>query len=1045
MNKRFKAVIKSILYKDTCDAIRLVFCDKQLIESPCQFIRSVRFNYPSFFLLHFIIMTATISTAIREKARHYIPASATEIESMLQRIGKSSFEGLFEHIPAEVLFSEAPDLPEELDYEALRARLEEISKMNRVCSSFLGDGLMDLQPSPVIGPICDIRNLTTAYTPYQPELSQGTLLAHWIYQCSMARLTGFEAVNASLYDRSTSIFEGICSAIRMSRGKTAAIVPETLYPGDLEVLKTLAKETEVELIFAPVDTVTGCIDLAALKILLAESQDRLAVLVFPQVNTFGLVEDVNALTELAAEMGLKSIAVIDPLLLAEGGLLAPSEFGEKGVDIIVGEAHHLALAPNFGGPGLGMFGVRFSSKDRNGVRAAPGRFIGKAKDVSGRDCRVGVLSTREQHIRKDKATSNICSNQAFVATLVGAALLERGDAGLAEILATLRSRLQAAVDRLTAFAGVELAFPESMTFHELTLSLPQSVASVLAEAHQRGILAGADVSERIGGGRALLKLSFSNRDQDLDGLVAVFESLFGPALAAVAALPAIGAASLRVGAPGLPKYSAEKVIEYYQQLGDLNVSPDDGCYPLGSCTMKYNPMVNDWAASLPGFTDVHPQAPVEDVQGCLYVLHETQQWFKKITGLAGVTTQPLAGAQGELVGLKLFQAYHRDRNETRDVVLIPRSAHGTNFATATMAGFAGKLGKIVYLDADVAGRVLNEDLDRRIEEYGTRIAGIMITNPNTSGIFETSFKQIAEKIHAIGGLVYMDGANMNAIAAWVDLGALGVDAVHNNLHKTWTIPHGGGGPGDAMVAVSERLLPYLPGHQIEFDGMLYRPVKAPKSIGSFHRHWGNFAHKVRCYTYLLRLGREGVRRMSAMAVLSARYLHKQMENDYATLPAGADAEPRMHEFILTLKPEYFGALESVGLRKTDAAPRIGKLFLDFGFHAPTVAWPEPLGLMIEPTESYTQAELDRFAEAVNAIMKLVREHPQVLNSAPHFTPIDRVEEVEANRDVCLSESLETLPILNRARISTRVLAQMSVAEIYDKIVEAAGLASNSID
>jgi len=282
----------------------------------------------------------------------------------------------------------------------------------------------------------------------------------------------------------------------------------------------------------------------------------------------------------------------------------------------------------------------------------------------------------------------------------------------------------------------------------------------------------------------------------------------------------------------------------------------------------------------------------------------------------------------------------------------------------------------------------------------------------------------------------MDGANMNAIAGWVDLGALGVDAVHNNLHKTWTIPHGGGGPGDAIVAVSERLTPYLPGYQIEFDGALYQPVRAPKSIGSFHRHWGNFAHKIRCYTYLLRLGREGVRRMSAVAVLSARYLQAQLTDDYALLPKGADNEPRMHEFILTLKQEDFGLLDSVGLRKTDAAPRIGKLFLDFGFHAPTVAWPEPLGLMVEPTESYTKAELDRFAEAVRAILKLAREHPDVLNSAPHFTPIDRVEEVDANRDVCLSESLDSLPHINPARVSTKELAKLSVDEIYAKIVAA---------
>ncbi|MGZ0656950.1 aminomethyl-transferring glycine dehydrogenase subunit GcvPB [Coraliomargarita sp. W4R72] len=972
----------------------------------------------------------------RELARHYIPASETDIRAMLDAVGKERLDDLFDHIPSDVRFPTALDLPEELEYEALKERLAAIAAKNRIGTSFLGDGVPDFVPSPVIAPICDIRNMTTAYTPYQPELSQGTLLAHWIYQCSMARLTGFEAVNASLYDRSTSIFEGICAAIRMSRGKSAAIIPETLYTGDLEVLATLAEGTEIELIRVPADSTTGLIDQTALATAATEAADRLAAIVFPQVNTFGLLEDVDALTLFAAERGLKTIAVIDPLLLAPGGLKAPCDFGENGADIIVGEAHHLALAPNFGGPGLGLFGVRFSSKDRNAVRAAPGRFIGKAKDSAGRECRVGVLSTREQHIRKDKATSNICSNQAFIATLVGAALLERGDSGLEQILSELRSKLSDAVAQLTRFEGVELAFPQSTSYHEVTFALSQPVASVLAAARAVGVLAGADVSERIAGGRQLLKLSFSNREQALDGLLAAFESVFGAPAGDSQALGTVPTAQIRATAPGLPSYSADEVIKYYQELGKLNVSPDDGCYPLGSCTMKYNPKVNDWAASLPGFTDLHPQAPIEDSQGCLMVLHEIQEWFKGITGLPGVTTQPLAGAQGELVGLKLFQAYHRDKGETRDIILIPRSAHGTNFATATMAGFGGKQGKIVYLEADTEGRVLNEDLDRRIEEYGERIAGVMITNPNTSGIFETSFKQIAEKIHALGGLVYMDGANMNAIAGWIDLGALGVDAVHNNLHKTWTIPHGGGGPGDAIVAVSEKLIPFLPGYQIEFDGETYLPVKTEKSIGSFHRHWGNFAHKVRCLTYLLRLGNAGVRRMSAMAVLSARYLHEQLREDYATLPTGSDAEPRMHEFILSLKTADFGALESVGLRKSDAAPRIGKLFLDFGFHAPTVAWPEALGLMIEPTESYTKAELDRFAEAVKAILKLVKEHPQALLSAPHFTPIDRVEEVEANRDVCLSESLDTLPVLNVARIHSSELAKMPVAAIYAKIVEA---------
>ena len=982
----------------------------------------------------------------RESARHYIAASEADLTEMLAAIGQPSLEALFEHIPEAVRFPEAPDLPAELDYDALKTELAAIAERNRIGTSFLGDGLQDLEPSPVVGPVCDIRNLTTAYTPYQPELSQGTLLAHWIYQCSMARITGFEAVNASLYDRSTAIFEGICASIRMSRGKTTALIPESLYPGDLEVLFTLAEETETELRTVPIDPTTGTIDLAALRAAAEDFAADLAAIVFPQVNTFGLLEDVDALTDLAAELGVKSVAVIDPLHLSAGGLKAPAHFGgdASGVDIIVGEAHHLALAPNYGGPGLGLFGVRFSEKDRSGVRAAPGRFIGKAQDCAGRDCRVGVLSTREQHIRKDKATSNICSNQAFIATLVGAALLERGDDGLGALLADIRKRCQTAAETLTAFPGVELAFPETPAFHELTLQLDRPVTEVLEAAHAAGILAGADLSDRHPGERQLLKLSFSNREQDLAALANVFESLFGapdPAQAAVP--PAIPQTQQRIEAPGLPSFPAEEVIQYYQDLGELNVSPDDGCYPLGSCTMKYNPRVNDWAAGLPGFTDLHPQAPIADAQGSLYLLHEIQEWFKKITGLAGVTTQPLAGAQGELVGIKLFQAYHRDRGEERDVILIPHSAHGTNFATATMAGFAGKLGKIVYLEADREGRVLNEDLDRQLAEYGPRVAGVMITNPNTSGIFETSFHEIAEKVHAVGGLVYMDGANMNAIAGWVDLRALGVDAVHNNLHKTWTIPHGGGGPGDAIVAVSERLLPYLPGYQIEKDGDQYRPVKAPKSIGSFHRHWGNFAHKVRCYTYLLRLGREGVRRMSAVSVLAARYLQHKLAQDFALLPEGADAEPRMHEFIVTLREEDYAQLESVGLRRAESAPRIGKLFLDFGFHAPTVAWPEPLGLMIEPTESYTRAELDRFAEAVKTIHRILMEHPRALLSAPHFTPIDRVEEAEANRAVCLSEHLETLPALNTARIPARKLATMPVEEIYRKIIEAAELAEEA--
>jgi glycine dehydrogenase len=457
--------------------------------------------------------------------------------------------------------------------------------------------------------------------------------------------------------------------------------------------------------------------------------------------------------------------------------------------------------------------------------------------------------------------------------------------------------------------------------------------------------------------------------------------------------------------------------------------------------MKYNPHINDWAAGLPGFTALHPQVPVDDAQGSLELLWQIQQWMQAITGLPGLTTQPVAGAQGELVGLKLFQAYHRHHGQAhRDIMLIPSSAHGTNFATATTAGYVnrqradGAPSGIVILKSAPDGRVDQADFDAKIAQYGDRVAGMMVTNPNTSGVFETDFKRMADAVHRAGGLVYMDGANMNAIAGWVNLDRLGVDAVHNNLHKTWTVPHGGGGPGDGIVGVSARLVDFLPGYQIEKHGDRFVPVRPKHSIGSFHRHWGNFAHKVRVYSYLLRLGHAGVQRMSAMSVLASRYLFTRLGKQFPSLPTAADGVPRMHEFILTLTEEDFKRIEAAGIPRANIISRVGKLFLDFGFHAPTVAFPEVFGLMIEPTESYTKDELDRFADAVVAIGELIRANPEVLKSAPRFTPVDRVDEVAANRTLVLSEHLTALPKINENRLSPVLLNAMPVAEIKARIL-----------
>ena len=977
----------------------------------------------------------------RELSRHYIPASEADIQAMFQAVGSTKFSDMYSHIADDVKFPGQLNLPDELEYAALADRMLALSQRNDAKTGFLGDGLQVYRTHEIVGHVCSIRNLTTSYTPYQPERSQGTLITHWIYQSTLAQLTGFEAVNSSLYDRASALFEAAVCAVRMSEADTI-LVAANLFPGDLEVLRTHCAETSVKLEFLAPEEETGRIRGAAIKARVAAHGGKVAAVIFPQINNLGLVEDTDELADACADAGVKSIAVIDPMLLATGGLKAPANYGRQGADILVGEGQHLAIGANFGGPGLGIFAVRHNADKKNEVRETPGRFVGKAKDNAGRDCIVMVMSTREQHIRKDKATSNICSNQAFIATIAGASILARGEAGMTASCVAGRDQARRAAAKLHNIPGLKVCYANQAFWNEFSLMLPEPAAAVIAKGRAAGLHVGVDITGRTPCNCSLLKISFSDlqTSSDTDKLVAFFEGLYGKS-AGTKTLAEIPADLLRQGAVGLPSFPLAELKAYYSKLGELNVSPDTGCFPLGSCTMKYNPHINDWAAGLPGFTALHPQAPAEDAQGSLELLWQIQQWMQAITGLPGVTTQPVAGAQGELVGLKLFQAYHRHHGQAhRDILLIPSTAHGTNFATATTAGYVnrqradGAPSGIVILKSAPDGRVDQADFDAKIAQYGDRVAGMMVTNPNTSGVFETDFKRMADAVHLAGGLVYMDGANMNAIAGWVNLDQLGVDAVHNNLHKTWTVPHGGGGPGDGIVGVSARLVDFLPGYQIEKHGDRFVPVRPKHSIGSFHRHWGNFAHKVRVYSYLLRLGHAGVQRMSAMSVLASRYLFTRLGKQFPSLPTAADGVPRMHEFILTLTEEDFKRIEAAGIPRANIISRVGKLFLDFGFHAPTVAFPEVFGLMIEPTESYTKDELDRFADAVVAIGELIRSNPEVLKSAPRFTPVDRVDEVAANRTLVLSEHLTALPKINENRLSPVLLNAMPVAEIKARIL-----------
>ncbi len=982
----------------------------------------------------------------RELTPNYISATEDEINSMLETVGKKSRKDLYAHLDANNLFETTPDIGDALAYDDLVVHLETIAAKNKLAATFIGDGLKWGKVHPIVDHVSNIRGLTTAYTPYQPERSQGTLHTLWIYASALAQITGFEAINASLYERSTGLFEALNTATRIKRGKTKVIVSEGIYPGDWEVLRTLADHTELEIIPVALSE-DGTIDQEKLQALLATGE--IAGVAFPQTNSLGLLEDVHTLTKMTQEADAMAIGIIDPLLYVTGGLTQPAKWNGTGCDMIVGEAQHLAIGPSFGGPGLGLFGIRYNENNKTDIRSTAGRFVGKGQDESGDDCLLMVLSTREQHIRREKATSNICSNQSFLATLVGASLLGKGEKGLTESLEETRAKALDFSNFILEETTLKPLFEHGIFFNEISVELPKGTeaATLIQEATQNGIHLGVDVTDRDPLKRSSVMFYFNDAQttEDINKLKTFLKTKFTATTETEEVeLPELPADWMRSEPVGLPNYDLETLKSFYDELGQMNVSPDDAIYPLGSCTMKYNPYVNDYAAGLKGFTNLHPQAPVSDAQGCLEILFETQELFKTITGLKGVTTQPVAGAQGELVGIKMFQAYHRDRGnaELKDIILIPASAHGTNPATATMAGYItkgtgnNKTG-IVTIDANPNGEIDFNQLKEQVEIYGNRIAGIMITNPNTSGIFESRFKEIADLIHSVDGLVYMDGANMNAIASWLDLDKLGVDAIHNNLHKTWTIPHGGGGPGDAIVAVSEKLVDYLPGFQVEkkSDGS-FDIFKPSKCIGSFHRHWGNFGHKIRSYTYIKALGSEGVKEMSAIAVLAAQYLFAKLKNTYPTLPAQAQGVTRMHEFILTLSKETFDKAAAAGTPKAQVISKVGKLFLDFGLHAPTVSFPEPFGLMVEPTESFSKKELDEFYDVLIAIKELLEENPEVLTTAPHFTPVKKVDEVNANKNLVLSAPITELPKLQKNIVSPGVLKEMGAAQVKAKIVEA---------
>ena len=704
-------------------------------------------------------------------------------------------------------------------------------------------------------------------------------------------------------------------------------------------------------------------------------------MIFQQPNFFGVLEDAPALAEAASSTEALPIAHVD--LVSLGVLEAP---GNYGCAMAIGEGQSAGNAMSYGGPHYGFLAARMDY-----VRRLPGRIVGETVDIAGERGFVLTLQTREQHIRREKATSNITTNQTLLALagLVHLSLL--GPQGLRELGETCLA-LSAYAQKRLGEAGVELAFPERATFKEFVVRTPAGARRALAKARERGVYAGYPLGrdyaeprrraarrrhreaygrgDRAARGGPRVKLIYEKSQAGRRGLGVPKPDL---------PVPEIPAHLRRAEPPRLPELAEPEVLRHFTELSTRNFGIDSGFYPLGSCTMKYNPRVNERLVGLPGFAGLHPLVDDDAAQGTLELEWNLQEILQEVTGLDAVSLQPAAGSQGELTGLMLFRAYFEDRGEgeERRKIVIPDTAHGTNPASVTMAGY-----ELTPVRTDARGNIDIDDLRTKVDRA---TAGLMLTNPSTLGLFDENIEEIERIFHGAGALMYYDGANLNAVCGISRPGDMGFDVVHINLHKTFSQPHGGGGPGGGPIAVRAQLEPFLPVPVVVRDGDGFAlEYDRPKTIGKVRAFTGPFGVFVRSYAFI-RVAGPGLRGMSEAAVLNANYLLARLKDVY-DLPYERLC---MHEFVLSarsLKREH-------GVSALDVAKRL----MDYGFHPPTIYFPlvVPEALMIEPTESEARETLDAFVEAMQAIAREAAESPELLHDAPHDRPVRRLDEVRA--------------------------------------------------
>jgi glycine dehydrogenase len=851
--------------------------------------------------------------------RHVAPSEAA-IAAMLAAVGAGTLDELAaQTVPAGIRIPPMTGLPEAIDEAAVGAELRGLAAQNQAMRSLIGQGYHGTHIPPVIQRnVLENPGWYTAYTPYQAEIAQGRLEALLNFQTMICDLTAMPIANASLLDEATAAAEAVAMAHAVGKTKSSVFAVCTdLHPQTRAVLATRAEPLGWTLAdFAPGDVAA-----------IAGAAPFAVVLQYP--GTTGALRDLHAEIAAAHEAGALAVVAADLLSLV---LLTPP--GEMGADVVIGSAQRFGVPMGFGGPHAGFFATKDAYR-----RSMPGRLVGVSLDAAGQPAMRLALQTREQHIRREKATSNICTAQVLLAVMAGMYAVWHGPEGLQRI-----ARRVNLLARMLAAAAVQagLALRHDSYFDTLALEVPD------ADALMEKAVAARFNFRRLDATGVAIALDETVTIAELEQVASVLGGALSTAPAAIPAGLVRTAPVLQQAVFGAHR-SEHEMLRYLKRLEDKDIALNRSMIPLGSCTMKLNATAEMLPVTLPGFADIHPFAPMEQTAGYATLIERLSRWLAAATGFAAVSLQPNAGAQGEYAGLLAIRAYQAAQGQSgRDVCLIPSSAHGTNPASAAMAGM-----RVVVVGCDGAGNVDLADLQAKAALHADKLAALMVTYPSTHGVFEGEIRAMCETIHAHGGQVYMDGANMNAQLGLTSPAAIGADVCHLNLHKTFCIPHGGGGPGVGPIGVAAHLAPHLPNHPARPDAgpaTGFGPVSAAP--------FGSALILTISYAYIRMMGAAGLTRASQVAILNANYVAARLRGAYPVLYAGEGGRVA-HECIIDCR----GFQAEAGVMVEDIAKRLQ----DYGFHAPTMSWPVAGTLMIEPTESEPKAEIDRFCEAMLAI------------------------------------------------------------------------------